>query len=107
MATEKEVKEKDEVEEAEIDAYMETDDKDSDPSEAEWTEYLKSRYENVKGNYKLLKLQKMEFEGRKDENSMNRLNPLFAQNYRERKYIVSELRKLGIEVEDRFVPSVV
>jgi len=108
MAKEQEKKGKTEkeLEEAEIDAYMDLEIQDAEaPQPEERLSYLQTRYAQVKNDYKVLQLQKAEAEAKKDENMLNKLRGLFRENFKGRKYTVTELRKLGQKVEDPYVPE--
>lgn len=73
-------------------------------TDAERLEYYKGRYEKVKVTYRSLLLQKEEADGRKSEDALTALAPAFRQNFVARRFVVSELRKLGATVDDPYVP---
>jgi len=92
------------VEEAEINAYMENANGEG-PNERDRKDYLTARYENVKAQYKFLLLQREEADGRKADDDMNKLTAAFRENYKARRYVVTELRRMGQAVDDKFVPT--
>lgn len=94
---------KDDVEEAEINAYMESE--EESPSENEIKEYLYNRLREVKEGYKSLKLQKMELEATKNEQGLNQITKLFRNSFVARRFFVTELRRMGETVKDRFIPK--
>lgn len=93
---------KDEIEQGTIDAYM-----DNEVAEAIQNEdriaYLKGRLEAVKHDYKALRLHQCEAEAKKDEQTISKLTAGFRENYKARKYVVTQLRALGQTVEDPFI----
>jgi hypothetical protein len=91
-----------EVEEAEIDAYM--DDGGEELTDDDRIGYLRTRYNQVLKEYKGLVLQKEEAEARKEEQLLTQLRAAFGPNFKARKYLVRELRRMGEEVKDRFIP---
>lgn len=96
------------LEEAELNAYMDSDNaKDQGPTEEDRVAYLTRRHEDVKTEYKLLQLQKEEIEGRKDDALLANLHRAFGSNYKARKFVVQELRKAGEHVVDPFIPNVI
>jgi len=90
------------VEQAEVDAYIQADGALAD---ADRLEYLKTRYEQVKMEYRNLQLNREEIEALKRDDLKGRVSEQFAQNYKARKWVVTELRKRGIAVDDKFVPG--
>lgn len=96
------------VEEAAINAYMDGPSNGEAVKDDDRKAYYKQRYNGVKSTYKFLVLQKEEAEAYKDKahkaQLLNKLTPLFRENYIERLAIVTELRKLGETVDDQFVP---
>jgi hypothetical protein len=93
------------VEQAEIDSYMDVENSGGDgPTSEERLAFLKTRYAQVKEEYKLLQLQREEIEATKKEDLLPRVNQAFSANYKTRKFLVKELRKAGEKVEDRFIP---
>lgn len=93
-----------EPEEAEINMYMESADGEA-PSEEQWKEYWKVRYKQVKADYQTLQMQKGENDTVKRKEIEVQLVQAFKNNYKERKNVVIELRRLGEKIEDRFVPK--
>lgn len=93
---------KDEVEEAEVNAYMEA--ASEKPSDERRKLFLQSRYEQVKREYQDLRLLKEEAEGRKDDKRVNELTGHFRENFKARKWAVTQLRQAGANVEDPFIP---
>lgn len=99
---------KDEPEELAVEAYIDQITKsDEAPSETERKQYLNARYQFVKDQAKRLQLEKMELEAiktdQKNQLLMN-IRATFTENYKIRKYCVTELRKLGEKIEDKFIP---
>lgn len=103
MAEEKKTSET-EPQEAEINVYMESPDGQG-PKEDDRKAYLKGRHEEVKRDYKILCLQKEEAQGCKREDMLNQLTTAFRNNWKARRYVVVELRRMGEQVEDSFVPK--
>jgi hypothetical protein len=102
MPEEKKIEER-KIEEAEVNAYMECADGQK-PNENERRDWLRARYMDVIREYKQLLLLKEEVEYRKNDEAMNRLTQSFRENYKTRRWVVTELRKIGDTVEDKFVP---
>jgi len=92
----------DEVEEAEVNAYMEAD--SEKPKDDIRKVYLKGRYEGIKSEYRTLRLAKEEAEQRKDEKRITELTPHFRDNFKARKWAVTSLRAMGETLEDPFIP---
>lgn len=92
---------KDEVEEAEINAYMEAE--AEKPKDDIRKVYLKGRYEGIKSEYRTLRLAKDEAAERKDEKRLNELTQHFRDNFKARKWAVTSLRAMGEAVEDPFI----
>ena len=95
-------KEKVEVEEAEVNAYMESVANEA-PTNEEYIQYARARYDQIKKEYRALKLQKAEADARKSEDILNRITQAFRENFSARKWAVAELRSLGEEVNDPFI----
>lgn len=105
MADVKAGAEKPKTEEAEVNAYMEAENSGIEaPSEADRRAYLWKRYRETVDLYVALQLQKEECVGVKSESLMNSLTAHFRDNYKARRWIVTELRKMGEKVDDKFVP---
>lgn len=97
---------KKDVEEGEIDAYMDSDNHPKDaPSHADELDYCNMRYEQIKMEYKSLMLQKGEVDSSGREDQQSTLRRAFSNNYKARKWAVNRLRQLGQKVKDRFVPG--
>jgi hypothetical protein len=92
----------DEVEEAEVNAYMEAE--AEKPEEKTRKLYLKSRYEGIKSEYRTLRLAKEEAEQRKDDKRITELTPHFRDNFKARKWAVTSLRAMVEALEDPFIP---
>lgn len=92
----------DDIEDAAIDAYMDADSEKPDDKTRKL--YAKSRYENVKSEYRTLKLAKEEAEQRKDEKRISDLTTAFRENFKARKWAVTTLRQMGETVDDPFIP---
>jgi len=96
------------LEEAQINAYMEAVNANGEgPTDAERLAYLKARLFQVQAEYKALVLQRHEVEARKNEELLNKITSSFRENWKARKYVVTELRKCGETVEDKFIPKCV
>lgn len=94
---------KDEVEEAEVNAYMDAE--AEKPKDDIRKLYLKQRYEKVKAEYRDLRLMKEEAEQRKDEKRVTELTQHFRDNFKARKWAVTSLRQMGEATEDPFIPK--
>ena len=104
MAEDKKKKGKGEVEEAEINLYMEEPGEDA-PTDYERIEILMKEYEGVKVDYKRLITLSEIAKSMKDEAKLNQFTQQFRHNYKARHAMVRELRELGCDIEDRFVPK--
>lgn len=93
---------KDEIEQGTIDAYVDNEAAEAISNE-ERIGFLKSRLEAVKTEYKALRLHHCEAEAKKDEQTIGKLTAAFRENYKARKYCVTQLRALGQTVEDPFI----
>ena len=93
-------------EQADLDAYIEgvKDNEGDEPTKEERIAYYWARYEKVKATYAHLKLQKEEAEGRKSQEALSSVLSAFRQNFIARRFVVAELRKLGEEVKDPYIP---
>ena len=98
----------DKVEEVALNAYMDAVGANGEAkTDDDRRSYYRKRLVEVKMTYKSLILQKEEAEGYKAdrrEAMLNKLTPIFRDNYGERVRVVTELRKLGEVVDDPFVP---
>jgi hypothetical protein len=99
----------DQVEEAEVLTYMAQEGPPSElPSEEDRKIYFQKRYVAVKEGYWYLKLQQEEAEQYKDkayrEKLMDKLKALYRKNQTERIAVVVALRRIGVPVDDPFVP---
>ena len=95
----------DSPEEVEIDSYMDEENAAADekPTEDQWKEYLSARYAQVKQSYGTLLCHLREAQAGKRDEMIPEIRMQFAQNYRNRKVIVRELRRMGEKIEDRFI----
>lgn len=93
---------KDDVEEAEVNAYMDAE--AERPADEIRKLYLKQRYEGIKSEYRTLRLAKEEAEQRKDEKRITELTSHFRDNFKARKWAVTSMRQIGEKVEDPFIP---
>lgn len=100
MADEK----KEEVEEAEVNAYMEAE-LNGDLTDDDRKEFLTLRLDKIKAEYRGLRMLKEEYEKTKNPDALNQLSGDFRKNFLVRRYCVTELRRLGDKVEDQFVPD--
>lgn len=93
------------IDESRIQSYM---DSGFSPDAKSKQEYYLTRYQKVLEVYIWLKFQKDEYEKYIDAPLRNerlmKLSALFRDNYIERYTVVQEIRKLGVQVEDSFVP---
>jgi hypothetical protein len=98
-----------EPEDLAVEAYMDQIKSSPEaPSEKDRKEYLKARYEFIKAQAIRLQLEKHELESVKADQKQQMLANIrtaFAENYKVRKYCVTELRKLGEKIEDQFIPN--
>lgn len=99
---------KTEPEELAVEAYIDQLQTSSEaPTHDERVTYLKQQYANTKSGAKSLQLERSVIErmdGKKKDDAMNAMRTAFAENYKFRKVIVTELRKMGEKVEDQFIP---
>jgi len=91
-------------EEAELAAYMEAGDGQA-PGQEDRRAYLQRRHAEIDREYRDLLLQKEEIEARRNEKLLDAVTAMFRENWKARKFVVVELRRLGEEVDDRFVPK--
>lgn len=92
------------VEEAEVDAYMDEDNAGKEkPSNEDWKNYLLFRYREIKEQYKAYMVAKREAELGKKTEWVAQSRQGFMDNYKSRKIVVRELRKLGEKIEDPFI----
>lgn len=100
------VEEKKEVKEITEDAlvqrYMDIEEH-SDLYNEEYEEYLKTRYEIIKKDYKILMFQKKEARAQKRDDLEAQIHKEATKNYQARKWVIQEMRKYGIPVVDQFV----
>jgi len=89
------------VEPAELNKYMDAECASKD--EVLDKNYLLTRYEQIKSQYDVLHRERDEAEKTANQELKNRVSELFTQNYKARKYIVRELRRMGEKIEDKFV----
>lgn len=106
---EKKIVASEKIEEAEVLSYMSTDGPATELATGEdRKDYYKKRLGEVDDVYRYLKLQQEEAEKYQDkvyrERVMGKLKTLYRQNYVERVTVVGSLRKMGVMVEDCFVP---
>lgn len=93
----------DNVEQAELDAYMEAD-FNGEYSEEKQISYLKERLGLVKEEYSQFVLLRQEAVAIKNDTRLADLSKMFRDNFLTRRYLVTRLRSMGQKVEDRFVP---
>ncbi len=93
------------IEEAAINQYMAAGVTITDQ---EKISYFQSRLKNILDGYRFLRLQKEEYDRYTEkghrEDLLSKLTRLFRENYSERVAVVTELRRLGVKVDDQFVP---
>lgn len=97
-----------EPEDLEVQSYMDSIPKSGEaPSDKDRLERYKLRYQFIKDQAKGLQLEREEIEAgkMKDKDQMLlKITAAFADNYRNRKTIVTELRRLGEKIDDTFIP---
>lgn len=94
------------IEEAELQAYMDPDNYgDEGPDEAFRIAYFQRRYEETREEYKRLCCEREEIDGMKKPELDATLNKAFKKNYQSRKYFVWKLKTFGNPVKDKFVPD--
>lgn len=92
------------VEEVEVDAYMDEENAGKEkPTDEQWNDYLLMRYESIKQQYNALMVAKREAEIGKRVEWIAQTREQFSNNYKSRKLVVRELRKLGKKIEDPFI----
>ncbi len=91
------------IEPAELSAYMDVETANGALSPEAYLKYLKDRYQQVKDEYQALMFNSREarYADRKDMAAT--LSAAFQANYKSRKWIVRELRRNGIPIEDKYV----
>jgi hypothetical protein len=97
-----------EPEELAVESYMDRiKASEEGPSDGDRKEWYQLRYKFIKDQAKRLQLEREEIEAtsskKKDEMLAN-IRAAFTDNYKSRKAIVTELRKLGEKVDDQFIP---
>jgi hypothetical protein len=97
-----------EPEELAVEAYMDqfTKSPEAPSDEERKTRYLE-RYKFIKNEAKRLQMDKEEIEATSSKNKeqlLQQVRAAFTENYKTRKAVVTELRKLGEKVEDQFIP---
>lgn len=107
MANDLATKEKEEIlEPGDLDSYMDEDNAGAEkPTDDEWKNYLHGRYAQIKEGYKVLLVTKREAAAGKRHEWENSLNDKFSENYKQRKVVVRELRKVGEKIVDPFVTT--
>ena len=94
---------KDDVEEAEVNAYM--DSEAEKPNDEYRKAYLKQKYERVKSEYRVLWLEMQEARERKEEKRLNELTQHCRENFKARKWYVMSLYEMGEDVKDPHVKT--
>lgn len=87
-----------------LEAYRDEEQANGEISD-KYIDYVKLRYEQVKGDFITLMCNQREADGSKNEEMKNRLSGLFTANYRTRKWAVKELRAAGQDVKDKYFPG--
>lgn len=97
-----------EPEDLAVEAYMDQFLKTSDaPTDEERKARYQLRYKFIKEEAKRLQMDREEIEANSSKNKEQMLQSIraaFTENYKSRKAIVTELRKLGEKIEDPFIP---
>lgn len=92
------------VEEVEVDVYMDEENAGKEkPTDEQWANYLLMRYEAIKQEYFKMMVAKREAELGKHTEWIAQSREGFSSNYKSRKLVVRELRKLGKKIEDPFI----
>jgi len=98
-----------EPEDLAIEAYMDQLTKSVEaPTNDERKARYYQRYEFIKGEAKRLQMDREEIEAgssKQKEQLLSSVRTAFTENYRSRKNIVTELRKLGEKITDPFIPE--
>lgn len=100
--SEKAIAEK-EVDEVQINAYMEDPGEDA-PSDERRVQYYRAMLEDVRRTYAHLQVEREQAERMKDNDRLNKITTFMRENYKMRRDSVIALRDLGEEVKDRWVP---
>jgi hypothetical protein len=97
-----------EPEELEVEAYMDQFNKSEDaPTDDERKARYHQRYKFIKDEAKRLQMDREEIEAGASKNKeqlLQQVRAAFTENFKSRKAIVTELRRLGEKVEDKFIP---
>lgn len=97
-----------EPEELAVEAYMDQFSKSAEaPTDAERVERLLVRYQYIKDEAKRLQCEREEIEAttvKNKEQILTTIRNAFTENFKYRKAIVTELRRLGQIVDDKFIP---
>lgn len=93
----------DDIEQGLIDAYMD-DPRGHGPTDATRKAFLHGRLRSVKQEYETLIMLREEAAAKKDDKRIAEFALAFRDNYKARKYAITQLRQMGEEVEDPFVP---
>ena len=98
-----------EPEDLAIEAYMDQITQSEDaPTDEERKQRYHIRYQYVKDEAKRLQMEREELEAGTLKNKdamLLQLREAFSSNYKTRKAVVTELRRLGEKIEDRFIPK--
>lgn len=91
-----------------VEAYIDQLSKSEEaPTDAERIERLLVRYQYIKDEAKRLQCEREEIEAsqvKQKDQILNTIKTSFTENYKYRKAIVTELRRLGQKVDDKFIP---
>ena len=97
-----------EPEELSVEAYIDQFSRSTEaPSDDERKQRYQLRYKFIKDEAKRLQMEKEELEAtnsKSKEQMLTQIRTAFTENYKSRKAIVIELRKLGEKVDDKFIP---
>lgn len=100
----KEVSPEEEAHEAEVQSYLDSEGQGEVDDEMQ-LKYLRNRYNQIKENFKGYKVQQREAQALGRKEVLDKINKALRDNYEERKYAVCELRKMGEEIKDVFIPQ--
>jgi len=92
-----------EVEELQLQRYMDPEDAQGEFSDQDYIRYLRLRYQEIRSEHRVLLCNQKEAEESARGDMLPKIQAAMRANYKSRKYFVHELRKRGEKVEDRYV----
>jgi len=92
-----------EPDQALMEVYMQKPALDDQPDKDHKVAYIKMRYNDVMATYLTLQLQHAEATESNDQEMLNKLSPLFRNNFKKRYWAVKELLAAGEKVEDKMI----